>query len=168
MELCDEVAIDASPMHIYAALNDVEVLKRCIPGCEELQRLSGTELEARVVLRIGPIKARFSGTVKLDQSGAPESFSLSGHGNGGLAGHVRGGAQVTLAADGPDRTILRYGARAEVGGKLAQLGGRIVQSTARAISARFFETFAVVVGGKDQLNLPASAEIVGNSAHPQD
>ncbi|WP_076866085.1 CoxG family protein [Bradyrhizobium mercantei] len=147
MELYDEVAINASPKQVYAALNDLDVLKRCIPGCGGLQRLSDTELEAMVVLKIGPIKARFSGIVKLDQSGAPESFSLSGHGNGGMAGHVRGGAQVTLVADGVDRTILRYGARAEVGGKLAQLGNRLVQSTARTLSAKFFETFAVVAGG---------------------
>ncbi|MGL3104125.1 CoxG family protein [Bradyrhizobium sp. BR 1432] len=128
---------------------------------------SRKKLQAMVVLKIGPIKSRFSGTVKLDQSGAPDSFSLSGQGNGGMAGHVRGGAQVTLAADGPDRTILRYGAHAEVGGKLAQLGSRLVQSTARSLSAQFFETFAVVAGGDNRLNLPGSPETAGRFSHPQ-
>ncbi|RWI57121.1 MAG: carbon monoxide dehydrogenase [Mesorhizobium sp.] len=146
MELFEEVAIDASPKQVFAALNNLDILKQCIPGCQDLQRLSDGELEAKVVLKIGPVKARFSGTVTLDQSGAPGSFSLSGHGSGGIAGHVRGGAQVSLAPDGLNRTILRYTARAEVGGKLAQLGSRLVQSTARKLSAQFFETFSVVTG----------------------
>ena len=126
---------------VYAALNDPEILKRCIPGCEELIKHSDTDLEAKVVLKIGPVKARFGGKVKLDTAGAPGAFSLAGEGSGGTAGFARGGADVTLAEDG-GQTTLRYTAKAEIGGKLAQLGSRLVQSTAKKLSASFFEKFA--------------------------
>ncbi|MEX0337715.1 MAG: CoxG family protein [Arenibacterium sp.] len=144
MELSDEIIINAPQDRVYAALNDPDVLKQCIPGCEELIKHSDTELEAKVVLKVGPVKARFSGHVVLDQSGAPDAFSLSGQGNGGAAGHAKGGADVTLAADG-DSTVLRYQAKAEIGGKLAQLGSRLIQGTAKKLAAKFFKSFASVV-----------------------
>jgi carbon monoxide dehydrogenase subunit G len=144
MELSDEITINAPKAQVYAALNDPEVLQRCIPGCEELIKHSDTELEAKVVLKVGPVKARFSGNVVLDQSGAPDAFSLSGQGNGGAAGHAKGGADVTLSGEG-DTTILRYEAKAEIGGKLAQLGSRLIQSTAKKLAAKFFTAFAEVV-----------------------
>jgi hypothetical protein len=125
-------------------LNDPKILQQCIPGCEELIKHSDTELEAKVVLKVGPVKARFGGNVELDKTGAPDAFSLSGSGNGGAAGHARGGADVTLA-DVEDGTILNYTAKAEVGGKLAQLGGRLIQSTAKKLAAKFFTKFAEVV-----------------------
>ena len=145
MELADEIIIKAPKDQVYAALNDPEILKQCIPGCEDLIKHSDTELEARVVLKVGPVKARFSGDVQLDTEGAPDAFSLSGQGNGGAAGHAKGGADVTLTADGPDTTILRYEAKADIGGKLAQLGSRLIQSTARKLAARFFTAFADAV-----------------------
>lgn len=145
MELADEIIIDASKERVYAALNDPAVLQQCIPGCEELIKHSETELEAKVVLKVGPVKARFSGDVQLDTAGAPDAFSLSGQGNGGAAGHAKGGADVTLTADGPDKTILRYEARADIGGKLAQLGSRLIQSTSKKLAAKFFKSFAEVV-----------------------
>lgn len=144
MELNDEITINAPQSRVYEALNDPEVLRQCIPGCEELVKHSDTELEARVVLKVGPVKARFGGDVVLDQAGAPHSFSLSGQGNGGAAGHAKGGADVTLTADG-DKTILRYEAKAEIGGKLAQLGSRLIQSTARKLAGKFFKSFADIV-----------------------
>ncbi|MEL6685562.1 MAG: carbon monoxide dehydrogenase subunit G, partial [Pseudomonadota bacterium] len=128
----------------YAALNDPEILQQCIPGCEELIKHSDTELEAKVVLKVGPVKARFSGNVVLDTAGAPDAFSLTGQGNGGAAGHAKGGADVTLTSDG-DQTILKYEAKADVGGKLAQLGSRLIQSTAKKLAAKFFKSFADVV-----------------------
>ncbi|MEX0305479.1 MAG: CoxG family protein [Leisingera sp.] len=144
MELNDEIIIEAPMARVYAALNDPEVLQQCIPGCEELVKHSDTELEAKVVLKVGPVKARFSGNVVLDTSGAPETFSLSGQGNGGAAGHAKGGADVTLEeADG--RTVLKYNAKAEIGGKLAQLGSRLIQSTAKKLAAKFFKKFAEVM-----------------------
>lgn len=144
MELSDEITINAPKDQVYAALNDPEVLKQCIPGCEELVKHSDTELEAKVVLKVGPVKARFSGNVVLDQSGAPDAFSLTGQGNGGAAGHAKGGADVTLTSDG-GMTILRYEAKAEIGGKLAQLGSRLIQSTAKKLAGKFFTSFADVV-----------------------
>lgn len=145
MELADEITINAPKEVVYAALNDPEILKQCIPGCEELIKHSDTELEALVVLKVGPVKARFSGNVQLDTAGAPDAFSLSGQGNGGAAGHAKGGADVTLVADGDGNTVLRYNAKAEIGGKLAQLGSRLIQSTAKKLAAKFFKSFAKVV-----------------------
>ena len=144
MELADEIIINAPKDQVYTALNDPEVLKQCIPGCEELIQHSDTELEAKVVLKVGPVKARFGGVVTLDKSGAPDAFSLSGQGNGGAAGHAKGGADVTLTADG-DTTILKYVAKAQIGGKIAQLGSRLIQSTAKKLAGKFFTSFAMVM-----------------------
>ena len=144
MELADEIIINAPIDQVYAALNDPEVLKQCIPGCEELIQHSDTELEAKVVLKVGPVKARFGGEVTLDKSGAPDAFSLSGQGNGGAAGHAKGGADVTLTAEG-DTTVLKYVAKAQIGGKIAQLGSRLIQSTAKKLAGKFFTSFANVM-----------------------
>ncbi|MBU0781675.1 MAG: carbon monoxide dehydrogenase subunit G [Alphaproteobacteria bacterium] len=144
MELKDAIIINAPLDRVYAALNDPEILRQCIPGCEELIQHSDTELEAKIVLKIGPVKARFSGNVQLDKSGAPHAFSLTGQGNGGAAGHAKGGADVALVADG-DTTVLTYDAKAEIGGKLAQLGSRLIQSTAKKLAAKFFQSFAEVL-----------------------
>lgn len=144
MELADEIRISAPMDVVYAALNDPDILKQCIPGCEELIKHSDTELEAKVVLKVGPVKAKFGGNVTLDTTGAPAAFSLTGQGNGGTAGHAKGGADVTLTADG-DETVLVYNAKAEIGGKLAQLGSRLIQSTAKKLAAKFFKSFAEIV-----------------------
>ena len=144
MELSDEITINAHKDQVYAALNDPEILQQCIPGCEELIKHSDTELEAKVLLKIGPVKARFAGNVVLDTTGAPDAFSLTGQGTGGAAGHAKGGADVTLTADG-DSTILRYEAKAEIGGKLAQLGSRLIVSTSKKLASKFFTKFAEVV-----------------------
>ncbi len=144
MELKDEITINAPRDEVYAALNDPEILQQCIPGCEELIKHSDTEMEAKVVLKIGPIKAKFKGDVTLNNDGAPDHYSLTGQGDGGAAGHAKGGADVTLVADG-DTTILTYEAKAEIGGKIAQLGGRLIQSTAKKLAAKFFKSFADVM-----------------------
>lgn len=144
MDLSDEIFIEAPQDVVYAGLNDPEILKQCIPGCEELIKHSDTELEAKVVLRVGPVKAKFGGNVVLDPSNAPGGFSLSGEGNGGLAGFAKGGADVELEEqDGG--TLLRYTAKVEIGGKLAQLGSRLVTSTANKLSKKFFEQFKEAV-----------------------
>ncbi len=144
MELSDEITINAPKERVYAALNDPEILQQCIPGCEELIKHSETELEAKVVLKIGPVKARFSGQVELNTDGAPDSYSLQGKGSGGAAGHAKGGADVTLEEDG-DQTRLRYTAKAEIGGKIAQLGSRLVMGTAKKLAGSFFSKFAEIV-----------------------
>ncbi|MDH3262714.1 MAG: carbon monoxide dehydrogenase subunit G [Paracoccaceae bacterium] len=141
MEFKDEILINAPRQVVYDALNDPVILRRCIPGCEELIRHSATDLEAKVVLKIGPVKARFSGNVVLDQAGAPQSFSLTGEGKGGVAGFAKGGADVVLA-EVENGTILSYTAKVEVGGKIAQLGSRLIKGTAAKLSAQFFESFA--------------------------
>jgi len=148
MELQDEITIPAPRDVVYAALNDPEVLKDCIPGCEELIRHSETELEAKVVLKIGPVKARFGGTVTLNPENPPQRFSLTGEGSGGAAGFAKGGAEVELEEQGAE-TVLKYTAKAEIGGKLAQLGSRLVQSTAKKLAAKFFKAFAERVGSAE-------------------
>jgi carbon monoxide dehydrogenase subunit G len=145
MILKDEIIINASQDVVYAALNDPEILKQCIPGCEELVKHSNTELEAKVVLKIGPVKAKFSGNVTLSPAAPPERFSLAGTGNGGAAGYVKGGAVVELEQH-QDGTLLRYTATADIGGKLAQLGSRLIQGTAKKLAVKFFKSFADLVG----------------------
>ena len=147
MELQDEITIQASRDEVYKALNDIAVLKVCIPGCEELEWGDENELVAKVTLKIGPVKARFGGRVTLDPSQAPGAFSLSGEGNGGAAGFAKGGADVELIENG-EQTLLKYTAKAETGGKLAQLGGRLITSTARKLSKMFFEAFKKVMSGQ--------------------
>lgn len=148
MELKDEILIPAPREVVYDALNDPEVLRQAIPGCEELEKTGENELEAKVVLKIGPVKARFAGKVTLDPSEAPEKFTLSGEGSGGAAGFARGGAEVWLEDRG-DETLLTYDAKAEIGGKIAQLGSRLIQSTAKKLSAKFFKAFAEVVSERE-------------------
>lgn len=144
MDLSDEIRIAAPRDVVYRALNDPEVLRESIPGCEELTRHSPEELEAKVTLKIGPVKARFTGDVTLDTSQAPEAFSLKGQGKGGAAGFARGGADVTLTEDG-DETILAYTANVEMGGKIAQLGSRLIRGTAKKLSDKFFTRFGEIV-----------------------
>ena len=148
MELSDEIEISVPLQTVYDALNNVDILKKCIPGCEELVKISDDQLEAKVVLKVGPVKARFSGQVTLDASAGPENFSLSGQGNGGAAGFAKGGADVTLLQKG-DITVLSYTAKAEIGGKLAQLGSRLIQSTAKKLAAMFFKDLSEVVVEED-------------------
>lgn len=148
MELADEVIINAPKDRVYAALNDPEILRQCIPGCDELIKHSDTELQAKVVLKVGPVKAKFNGDVQLDTTGAPDAFSLTGQGNGGVAGHAKGSADVTLVEEG-NTTILRYDAKADIGGKLAQLGSRLIQGTAKKLAGQFFNSFADLVNDKN-------------------
>ncbi|WP_076860207.1 CoxG family protein [Bradyrhizobium mercantei] len=141
MELNDSIVIPAPPARVFAALSDPLILRGSIPGCETLDRIDNDRFDATVVLRIGPIKARFGGQVKLDSSGAPDHFSLSGEGSGGMAGFAKGAAHVQLAAV-PEGTCLTYKVDAQIGGKLAQLGSRLVLGAARTLAATFFERFS--------------------------
>jgi uncharacterized protein len=145
MDMTGEERIAASRETVWAALNDVEVLKQCIPGCESLEKQSDTEMTARVRLQVGPVSARFSGKVTLSEIDAPNGYRIAGEGSGGTAGHAKGSALVRLVEDG-DGTILRYEARADVGGKLAQLGGRLIDATAKKLAAEFFNRLGEAVG----------------------
>lgn len=137
MQIDQTQRIPAPRAAVWQAIMDPEVLRRCIPGCEELERTSDTEMIATTVLKIGPVKARFKGKVTFEQVDEPGNLTLAGEGTGGVAGHARGSAVVTLTEDG-DATVLTYQVTAQVGGKIAQLGSRLVDSTARKLSAEFF------------------------------
>jgi uncharacterized protein len=145
MDMTGEERIAASRETVWAALNDVEVLKQCIPGCESLEKQSDTEMTARVKLQIGPVSARFSGKVTLSEIDARNGYRIAGEGSGGAAGHAKGSALVRLAEDG-DGTILSYEAKADVGGKLAQLGSRLIDATAKKLAGEFFSKFRDLVG----------------------
>ncbi|WP_183264183.1 SRPBCC domain-containing protein [Aminobacter niigataensis] len=138
----------AAPIDVvWKALNDPAILKESIPGCESLEMSSPTEMAAKVVLKIGPIKATFAGEVTLKNLKPPHSYTIEGEGKGGIAGFAKGGADVTLTEDGPDATILKYAAKADVGGKIAQLGSRLITSTSKKLAGQFFSTFGEKVGG---------------------
>ena len=141
-----EERIAAPIQKVWMALNDPEILKECIPGCQSLEKTAENELAATVVLKIGPIKATFNGAVTLSNLNPPSGYTISGEGKGGVAGFAKGGADVTLSEDGPDTTLLRYTARADVGGKIAQLGSRLIESTSKKLAGQFFSTFGEKVG----------------------
>ena len=141
MELTDQIEIDAPRARVYEALNDPEILRRCIPGCERLEREAEDALTARVVLKIGPVKARFRGKVRLEDIDAPAGCRIVGEGDGGVSGFASGGAVVRLAEEGA-QTRLTYQAEANVGGKLAQIGGRLIGGAAKKLSDQFFAAFA--------------------------
>ncbi len=136
-----EERIEAPIEKVWAALNDPDILKACIPGCDSLEKTSDTELAAVVTLKVGPIKAKFNGEVQLTNLNPPHSYTIVGEGKGGIAGFAKGGADVTLREDGPDATILTYTAKADVGGKMAQLGSRLIASTSKKLAGEFFSTF---------------------------
>ena len=142
-----EERIAAPIARVWAALNDPATLKDCIPGCQSLEKKSDTELAATVVLKIGPIKATFNGEVTLKTLDPPHAYTIQGEGKGGIAGFAKGGADVRLVEDGPDATILKYTTSADVGGKIAQLGSRLITSTSKKLAGEFFSTFSEKVGG---------------------
>jgi carbon monoxide dehydrogenase subunit G len=145
MELRGEYRIAAPRARVWAMLNDADVLRGCIPGCESLEGTPQDGFSARVTTKVGPVKATFSGAVTLSNVNAPESYTITGEGKGGVAGFAKGGADVHLAEDGGD-TVLTYLVNAQVGGKLAQLGGRLIDSTAKKLADQFFACFAERAG----------------------
>ena len=147
MKLVGEQKISATRDVVFKALNDTEVLKKSIPGCEEIVKISDTEMTAIVVLKVGPVKARFKGSVQLSNLNPPESYTISGEGKAGPAGGAKGGADVTLIADG-NNTILKYDVSAKIVGKFAQLGNRLIDSTAKKLASQFFAEFAAIVESK--------------------
>lgn len=146
VDMSGEERIAAPVQKVWEALNDADVLKACIPGCESLEKLSDTELSAVVSLKIGPIKAKFNGAVQLRNLKPPHAYTIQGEGKGGIAGFAKGGADVSLKPDG-DGTLLSYTAKADVGGKIAQLGGRLIQSTSKKLAGEFFANLNKQVTG---------------------
>ena len=146
MDLTGEYRIPAARQDVWEALNDPEVLKQCIDGCQELSKNSDTQFSAKVTAKVGPVKAKFSGKVTLSDLDPPNGYKISGEGQGGVAGFAKGGATVKLTEDGAD-TVLSYSANAEVGGKLASVGSRLVEGVAKKQADDFFGKFSEIVGG---------------------
>lgn len=161
MEIKGEYRITASREKVFAALNDPAVLQACIPGCESLEKTSDTEMKAKVRLRIGPVSASFSGKVTLSDLDPPNGYKISGEGQGGAAGFAKGGAVVTLREDGAE-TLLSYNVDAQVGGKIAQVGARLIDGTAKKLADEFFSKFTTMVGG------PPPAEAAVTAVAPPD
>jgi uncharacterized protein len=148
MNMEGEERIEAPVAKVWQALNDPEVLQACIPGCESLEKKSDTEFAATVSLKIGPIKARFQGAVELKNLNPPNSYTIEGEGKGGIAGFAKGGADVALTPDGEAATVLKYTVKADVGGKIAQLGSRLIDSTSKKLAGQFFSNFNKTVSGQ--------------------
>jgi hypothetical protein len=156
MDMTGEYRIPAPRETVWRALNDPEVLKQCIPGCETLDKKSDTEFAATVTAKVGPVKAKFGGNVTMSDLDPPNGYTISGEGSGGAAGFAKGGAKVSLKEDA-GATVLSYTVNATVGGKLAQIGSRLIDSTAKKMANDFFAKFAEVVGGAAAEAPPAAA-----------
>jgi carbon monoxide dehydrogenase subunit G len=142
MDMTGEYRIPASRARVWAALNDPETLRASIPGCESLERVSDEGFAATVVAKVGPVRAKFKGQVTLSDLNPPEGYKIAGEGKGGAAGFAKGGADVKLVEESAELTVLSYTARADVGGKLAQLGSRLIDATAKKMADEFFENFS--------------------------
>ena len=154
MDMSGERRISAPREKVWAALNDPEVLRTSIPGCETMERLGENELKATASVKIGPISAKFAGKVQLLDLDPPNGYRIEGEGQGGVAGFAKGGAVVKLVADGRE-TIMSYEVKANVGGKIAQLGARLIDATAKQMADAFFDRVAAQV---------ASAQITSDGA----
>ena len=163
MDMTGEVRLPAPRETVWRALNDPEILKQSIPGCEEIQKLSDTEMTAKVSAKVGPVSAKFTGKVTLSDLDPPNGYTISGEGQGGVAGFAKGGAQVSLKED-TGGTMLSYKVNAQIGGKLAQIGSRLIDATARKMADEFFTRFATAVGAGAPA--PASASAAASPGAP--
>lgn len=174
MELTGQERIAAPRAHVWQALNDPEILKACIPGCESIEMLSPTEMKARVALKLGPIKTSFAGQVTLSNIDPPNGYTISGEGSGGSAGGARGSADVKLTEDA-GATLLNYNVSSQVSGKVAQLGGRLIDAAAQKLASDFFGKFRELVSappalaGANRAAPPhsASSAVLGSTTRPQ-
>jgi carbon monoxide dehydrogenase subunit G len=146
MDMNGSETINAPVDLVWRGLNDPDILRQCIPGCEMLEKTSDTDMKATVVLKIGPVKAKFEGAVQLSNLNPPHSYTISGEGKGGMVGFAKGGADVALAEQPDGTTLLSYSVKADVGGKIAQLGARLIDSTAKSLAEKFFSAFSAKVG----------------------
>jgi carbon monoxide dehydrogenase subunit G len=162
MQMTDSQRIPAPREKVWAALNDPAVLQACIPGCDSLELSAPNEMTAKVTLKVGPVKASFGGKVTLSEINAPNGYRITGEGSGGVAGFAKGGAVIKLESDGEDATILHYTADAQIGGKLAQLGSRLIDSTAQKLAGDFFASFAAALAPAG----PAPALAVAEESAP--
>lgn len=160
MQMTGEQRIAAPRRQVWEALNDPAALAQCIPGCQSLERDGENRFVAVAEVKIGPIGARFKGNVLLSDLDAPNGYTITGSGNGGIAGSAKGGAKVRLADSGDGGTVVAYEVDAEVGGRMAQLGGPIIDATAKNLAGKFFARFGEVVGG----GAPAPTPVTGPTA----
>ncbi|HEX7855653.1 MAG TPA: carbon monoxide dehydrogenase subunit G [Sphingobium sp.] len=163
MRMTGEERISAPRERVWDALNDPDILRQCIPGCQSLVREPDGTLRATVEVKIGPIGARFNGAVTLSDIDAPNGYRITGEGQGGTVGHAKGGAKVRLVDDGVG-TLLSYEVEAEVGGRLAQLGGPIIDATAKQLAGKFFKKFNEVVSGVGVTEAVKAAPVAATSA----
>jgi hypothetical protein len=168
MDLTGEYIIAASRQDVWDALNDPEVLKLCIPGCEEMEKLSDTQFTAKVTMKVGAVKARLKGNVELSDIDAPNSYAISGQGQGGVAGFAKGGARVSLSDGEPGTTILRYQANAELGGKLAAVGSRLIQSISKKMADDFFGKFSRHLSGEVEETVDSKAAATAVAQKPRE
>ena len=160
MDMTGERRIPAPRNVVWDALNDTAILKSSIPGCDTLEKTSETQMKATASIRLGPISARFAGSVQLSDIDPPNGYTITGEGQGGVAGFAKGGAKVGLTDDG-DGTLLRYSVSAQVGGKLAQLGARLIDATARQMAEAFFDKFSAQVAALVPVPVPVEVVPVG-------
>lgn len=146
MEMNSEQYIPADREKVWAALNDTEILKAAMPGCEEFDATAENEFTAKITAKVGPVKARFKFNVNLTEVDAPNGYTINGEGQGGVAGFAKGSATVTLSDEG-EGTLLSYAVKANVGGKLAQLGARLIDGTAKKMADEFFGNFVEILSG---------------------
>ncbi|MGH7030807.1 MAG: SRPBCC family protein [Stellaceae bacterium] len=162
MEMTGEFRIPAPRQRVWEGLNDPEMLKQAIPGCQTIEKASDTDFAAKVVAKVGPVKATFNGKVTLSDLDPPKAYTIAGEGSGGVAGFAKGSAKVHLDEDG-EATVLKYEVQAHVGGKLAQIGSRLIDATSRKMAEEFFTRFAAVVA-PEAAGSPAPAPAIGQSA----
>jgi hypothetical protein len=148
MKMTGEVTLPADRQTVWEKLNDPEVLKLCIPGCQSLEKTADGGFAATAKIKVGPVSASFKGSVTLSDLDPPNSYRISGQGEGGVAGFAKGGANVRLTDAPGGGTILSYDVEANVGGKLAQLGGRLIDGVAKKMADQFFTNFAKAVTGE--------------------
>ncbi|MGF6570227.1 carbon monoxide dehydrogenase subunit G [Paraburkholderia sp. GAS333] len=168
MELTETHTLPVSQQQTWDALNDTEVLRACIPGCESIEADGENAYLVALSAAVGPVKARFKGRMQLTDIEAPNTYSIVFEGQGGAAGFAKGNARVALEADGENATKLSYTASAQVGGKLAQIGSRLVDGAARKIAGEFFKRFGAHVAGEDGASTDATEEASAVDAATQD
>ena len=166
MKMNGEFRVPTDRETVWRALNDPEVLKACLPGCQEIEKTSDTEMAATLIIKVGPVKATFAGGVSFSDIDPPNGYTLSGQGQGGAAGFASGEAKVNLVEEAGE-TIVRYEVDAKVGGKLVQIGSRLIDSTAKKLSKQFFDSLAEQLGGgeeRDAAAIDAPSDAVASPA----
>jgi carbon monoxide dehydrogenase subunit G len=168
VEMTGEQLIPASQTDTWKALNDPEVLKACVPGCEQITPVTDNEYQVQMTARVGPVSAKFRGRLSIFDVKAPNSYSLAFEGQGGAAGFAKGAAQVKLSPEGNDQTRLAYEVKANVGGKLAQIGSRLVDAAAKKVADEFFHNFNEKMSAPAEETATAPAQTEAHGAAPAD